>query len=64
MTEEKKFDTKDDFKNDSVAIFQAYDTIQNTNLLDGRIKQDIGNDKTLSEAISLAENPEDVKRDI
>ena len=59
-----KFDNKTDFQNDATAAFQAYNLIQNTRLLDGRIKQDIGNDKTLSEAISLAKNSEEIREDI
>ena len=60
----RKFNNKTEFDNDPTAPFEAYNTIQNTNLLDGRIKQDIGNDKTLSEAISLAKNPDEIKNDI
>ena len=59
-----KFDNKTDFQNDPTAAFEAYNLIQNTRLLDGRIKQDIGNDKTLSEAISLAKNSEEIRDDI
>ena len=60
----RKFNNKTEFDNDPTAPFEAYNTIQNTNLLDGRIRQDIGNDKTLSEAISLAKNPDEIKNDI
>jgi|TARA_R110000824_G_scaffold142125_1_gene309041 hypothetical protein len=61
---ERKFQTKEEFQSDSEASFTAYNAIQNTNLLDGTINQIISNDKALSEAVSLASNPEEVKNDI
>jgi len=61
---ERKFQTKEEFQSDPEASFTAYNAIQNTNLLNGTINQIISSDKALSEAVSLANNPEEVRDDI
>ena len=61
---ERKFQTQEEFQSDPEASFTAYNAIQNTNLLDGTINQIISSDKALSEAVSLANNPEEVRNDI
>ena len=61
---ERKFQTQEEFQSDPDASFTAYNAIQNTNLLDGTINQIISSDKALSEAVSLANNPEEVRNDI
>ena len=61
-----KFQNKQEFQNDPIASFQAYDLIQNSNLLNGAINQLISNDKALAEAIaaSQARTPESVRNEI